>query len=258
MSSYIKTVFNTCCSYSSPCVVWMWWSSLWIPPDSQVTGNSPKVSWARATARLRGDRMTFGCSGPRGRFSRNRKPSRSIAPPRALCSSGLNSWFPVHLWSVSSSSSTGPETSGAAGLGSSSKQKNTQVSVPQKPKKRRGTSSFTRRRFFLLSVPGSTDRTREEEHAASFPNNQPEKQHQHITSMAAHCCVCSLCVFTVCVHCVCSLCVFTVCFHCVCSLCVFTVCVVSCCVHTDGSTACSVCVHVCGTNKGIGIGIWMK
>lgn len=83
----------------------------------------PKVSWARAKVRLRGDRTTFGCCGPTGSFSRNCKPRRSMAPPIALCSSGLNARPPTQLWTSSfSSSSTGLEPSGAPGLGSSWRQ----------------------------------------------------------------------------------------------------------------------------------------
>lgn len=100
----------------------------------KLNSDWPKVSWARAKARLRGDSTTFGCCGPIGSFSRSCKPSRSMVPPIALCSSGLNKRIPPQPWtfsSVSSSSSTGVETSAAPGVGSSWRQEDRQGSLSE-------------------------------------------------------------------------------------------------------------------------------
>lgn len=78
----------------------------------------PKVRWARANIRLRGERMTLGCCGLIASFSRIFNPNCSIAPPIARCSSWVN-FLPQLLTFFSSSSSVTGETSGAAVAGSS-------------------------------------------------------------------------------------------------------------------------------------------
>lgn len=96
---------------------WTWIVSFW---QTKLKSDSPKVSWARAKATLRGDRMTFGCCGTIGRFSRSCRPNRSMAPPRDLRPSVLASWFlQLSASFVSTSSLMGAGASGAPGVGSS-------------------------------------------------------------------------------------------------------------------------------------------
>lgn len=63
----------------------------------------PSISWARARATLKGDRMTLGCCWLVGSFSRSTKPSLSMALPTDFRSSVLNIFLPLQVSTSSTS-----------------------------------------------------------------------------------------------------------------------------------------------------------